>query len=88
MKKLFKKLPLLAFVLALGGAFAFNMPEADDLNWFELNDEGDIGAPMPSPATCDGVARNCAVGLTDFQAAQNYDNIDEVVGQYSVESKN
>ncbi len=66
MKKFIKKLPLVAFVFALVGAFAFNMPE-DDLNWFEVGSNGEIGAPLASEPTCNGTTDYCAVGLDDSQ---------------------
>lgn len=70
MKKFVNKLPLVAFVFALVAAFAFNMPEADDLNWFEVDSSGAIGTPIASEPTCPGNSSYCAVGLTNDQVGE------------------
>ncbi|MEQ8469677.1 MAG: DUF6520 family protein [Marinoscillum sp.] len=77
MKKLVKKLPVVAFVFALVAAFAFNMPkiaEADELHWFDVGPAGVIGDPLESEPTCIGDTNYCAVGLNDSQ-------VDDMTGE-------
>lgn len=67
MKKLIKKLPVLAFVLAALAAFAFTTPAEGIMErWFEVHETtGDIGAEIIGSQNCLGTTKYCAVSFLE-----------------------
>ena len=69
MKNLIKRIPAIAFAIAIAAAFAFNVPQEEALSsvWYSLDTSGNVQAQMSQPPSCEIGSVFCAVEIDDSQ---------------------